>query len=71
MKPPQLHLPRRTSADGAPLLVAPAVLADANVSIGVAGLVIVIIALVVVLLAIIAVEMAGEHWDNVNSRHPR
>ena len=52
------------------MLMAPFVLADANVSVGVAGLVVVIIVLVIVLLAIIAVEMAGEHRDNVNSRHP-
>jgi hypothetical protein len=70
MRPPHLHLPKGTFVDGAPMLAAPVVLADANVSVGVAGLVVAIIALVVVLLAIIAVEVAGEHWDNVRSRHP-
>ena len=70
MKPPHLHLPNGTFADGAPMLVAPVVLADANVSVGVAGLVVAIIVLVVVLLAIIAAEVAGEHRDNVNARHP-
>ena len=42
--------------------------ADVNVSVGVIIVIVAIIALVVALLALIAVEVAGEHRDDVRLR---
>ena len=66
------HAPHSPTAflSAAPLVVF--ALGDANTSIGVVGLVLAILALVAVLLAVIALEIAGEHRDNVAHRrdHP-
>jgi hypothetical protein len=67
--PRHLHPARRLVPTAAPMLVAPTVLGDVNVSLGVVGLMIAIVLLVVVLLAVIAIEVTGEHRFNVQSRH--
>jgi hypothetical protein len=51
---------------GCPL---PGVFGDANVSVGVIGLVVAILLLMVVLLAVIVIEVTGEHRTNVHDRH--
>jgi hypothetical protein len=65
MSPPHLRVPR--SACYANTLAAPLVLADVNVTVGVVGVIAGIIALVLVLLVIIAVEVTGEHRENVRA----
>jgi hypothetical protein len=63
MSPPHLRVPR--SAYFANAFAAPLVLADVNVTVGVLAVIAGIIALVLVLLVIIAVEVTGEHRENV------
>jgi len=65
MSPPHPRIPR--NAFFANALAAPLLFADVDVTIGVIALMVGIIALVLILLAIIAVEVAGEHRDNVRS----
>ncbi len=66
MSSPLSPIPRHAFFANA--LVAPLLVADVDVTIGVIALMIGIIALVLILLAIIAAEVAGEHRDNVRSR---
>jgi hypothetical protein len=65
MPPPHLRVPR--SAFFANTLAAPLVLADVDVTVGVLAVIAGIIALVLVLLVIIAVEVIGEHRENVRA----
>ena len=65
MAPPHLRVPR--SACFANALAAPLVLADVDVTVGVIAVVVGIAALVLVLLMIIAVEVTGEHRENVRA----
>jgi hypothetical protein len=65
MAPPHLRVPR--SACFANALAAPLVLADVDVTVGVIAVIAGIIALAVVLLVIIAVEVTGEHRENVRA----
>jgi hypothetical protein len=65
MAPPHLRVPR--SACFANALAAPLVLADVDVTVGVIAVIAGIITLVLVLLVIIAVEVTGEHRENVNA----
>jgi hypothetical protein len=66
MSPPHLRVPRNACFANA--FAVPLVLADVDVTVGVIAVVAGIIALVLVLLAIVAVEVAGEHRDNVRAR---